>query len=414
MPLLPALGMLATVDNFTDQATWPYDDGWQGAAYRWTVQLTVDPQVHGSVETPNYQSYDGTDVRAGMWIGHIVEGKACQIISINSASSTNIEVVVEDVDRYNILSDYTLSGFGGLNQGRAFIFNLNEDGEPMWGDLAYTNSTFTQNFSFFNDLTARFRHRNKNKTYYSVTQTNNGFAVGDPIMLGSSGAYTKAIADTDTNASKAIGFVTSIGVPGPDDFTYRPLGRLIRGVSLTGIGNPGDVIYLDPAVAGGLTATKPANAKPLYVKINNTTAVSLYGGGGGGGGGGGAGLARYVAGATTGEEVQVLASGSSGDISYARQGNVGTFTIGAGARLISARARIPGSVPSSGQMIFDTGTADMANSSLANKWLPEVTATREDTGNMIPITCTMNGTSHSQFIVNNLPSDTTSHVRLTF
>ena len=126
MAFIPALGMFGVVNTVTDEANWPYNDGWQFAPYRWTIEVTIEPQVHGSVETPNYQSYDGTDIKIGMWIGDITGGQSCRIVGINSQTSNTIEVIVEDVDRFNILtSDPSLSGFGGVNTGRCFIFTLN-------------------------------------------------------------------------------------------------------------------------------------------------------------------------------------------------------------------------------------------------------------------------------------------------
>lgn len=280
MAFRPAINLFCNVTDIVGVAQWPLDDGWQGTDYRWRITVTVNAQMHGSVETPNWQMYDGTDVKTGMWIGHVTTGAICKIVNIVSQIPDQIVVEIEDIDRANILSDPLQSGFGGVPTGLAFIFATNENGEPVWGNIAYSNSFLTGNYAFFSDLAAKFRYRNDVQTYIEVTQTGHSFNVGDPIQLSASGQYLLAIANSVNNAEKVVGIVSSIGVPSPDSFSFRPLGKYVTGLNLVGKGLLGDVLYLDDVQPGALTSTKPENARPIYIKLSDTTAISIYGGDG--------------------------------------------------------------------------------------------------------------------------------------
>jgi len=283
MAFKPAINLFCDVSEVTSLAQWAGDDGWQGTDCQWQITLSVQPQLHGSVETPNWQSYDGTDIKVGMWIGSISNGAICRITNILSQAYDIAVVEIEDVDRVNILSDYTQSGFGGISDGLAFVFDLNENGEPVWGNLAYSNTILTGNYAFFTDIAAKFKTRNAVQTYIPGTQIAHTFVVGDIIQLSGDGTFILAIADTQDNAEKVLGVVSSVGIPSVDNFSYRPIGRYVKNLNLTGIGSVGDVLYLDNTIPGTITATKPAISKPIYIKINDTTGMIVTGGSGGGG-----------------------------------------------------------------------------------------------------------------------------------
>ena len=122
-------------------------------------------------------------------------------------------------------------------------------------------------------------------------------------------------------------------------------------------------------------------------------------------------LYRYNVNATAGEEVEVLASNNT--ITYSRAGNLGTFVIPAGVRIISAMMRIPGAVLAGGQFIVDMGTNDMGNGGLPTRWQPLLNCIREDTGAIVAVTVTFNATL-SQYNLNNLNAAATNHIRLAF
>ena len=122
-------------------------------------------------------------------------------------------------------------------------------------------------------------------------------------------------------------------------------------------------------------------------------------------------LYRYQVESTSGEEVEVLADGNN--ITYSRAGNVGTFTIPSGTRIISAMIRVPSSVQVAGQFVVDLGTNDMGNTGNADRWQPIANAVREDTGAVQPVTVTF-GASASKYNLNNMNTGATTHVRLAF
>ena len=104
---------------------------------------------------------------------------------------------------------------------------------------------------------------------------------------------------------------------------------------------------------------------------------------------------------------------SDNNITYSRTGNVGTFTIPSGTRLVSVMVRVPSSVQSGGVFIVDMGTNDMGNSGNSDKWQPIANAIREDTGGVQPVSVTF-GTTDSRYNINNCNTTTTTHVRLAF
>jgi hypothetical protein len=120
-------------------------------------------------------------------------------------------------------------------------------------------------------------------------------------------------------------------------------------------------------------------------------------------------LYRYPAYSSGNNNVEVLATGtgitvtkSSGDI---------TFTIPAHIRLISAKIR----VESLSTVVCYLGTSDMANSSMANRWMPIVQAWREDTGQqLMGVTTLMSLTDNTKFTINGLVNTTISQIRLNF
>jgi hypothetical protein len=122
-------------------------------------------------------------------------------------------------------------------------------------------------------------------------------------------------------------------------------------------------------------------------------------------------FSRYNVYSTVGEEVEVLASGTG--VTYGRAGNIGTFSIPAGTRIISAMMRIPGGVAPGGQFVVDLGTSDMGNSGLDNRWQPIINCIREDTGAVVSVTVAFN-VGLSRYNINNLNELTTNHLRLAF
>lgn len=87
-----------------------------------------------------------------------------------------------------------------------------------------------------------------------VSQTAHGFSVGDVIRSdGTANSYTLAQADSPANA-EAVGMVTNI--INANNFSYTSAAVQLSGVFVP-VAIPGTAIFLDPAIAGGMTLAKP-------------------------------------------------------------------------------------------------------------------------------------------------------------
>jgi len=276
MPVTPNLLLKANMYGPQDYAYWEENDNtsdpFYGYPYRWKVNLIVQPQAHSSHVTTFAMYYTGDDIRVGDWYATGVAGRALQVCEILSSDGTNMEVVLEDAERYNLYTDPTQSGSGLVPEGDGVIFRLNSDGLPVLGPIEeYYLPTQT-----VSDLTARFMARNGARDYVLVNQEFHGFFPGDVI-------YADSVADTGykkvdrNNIQKALGIVTEVNVPGLDYFSYRPLGRLVNNVNPPLWGQHGDTYYLDPNEPGALTLDKPAlNAIPVYFQLDlPTRAIQL-------------------------------------------------------------------------------------------------------------------------------------------
>lgn len=89
----------------------------------------------------------------------------------------------------------------------------------------------------------------------TVNQVAHGLSVGDVIKSnGTDNQFSVAQGDNGVN-SEALGIVTV--VVDADNFTYVSSAIQLGG-GFVPVGTPGDAIWLDPAVPGGMTTTKPS------------------------------------------------------------------------------------------------------------------------------------------------------------
>ena len=274
------LTLYGSVTDITESAWWSGSDGdgdpYVGYAYQWTI--TVDIQVQNTGNWSTGFSYNETNVQVGNWIvmTSSLPSTSLEIISITSAVAGVLTCVVEDVDRYNLM----LTGASGINPVSesgtydALIFALGDDGLAVFADV--TPSTIPVTVT--EEVQSRLRYRNYLQNNYSAYQAGNTFAVGDELMLNSDGTYSLATA-SGAGALNVVGQVVDINIPGAGYFTYQPVGRVINNISPNLPGNPGSIIYADPANPGQLTATPPTTgvAVPLYIQINTTTGIQLTG-----------------------------------------------------------------------------------------------------------------------------------------
>jgi len=268
----PAKVLSINVTAITGLAQWPHNDGegdkWYSSGtnpkyYQWEVTATVTAQAHGSHLTRKDFEYNGLDIQVGDWIAGATTGTCCRIVSISSKTASSVTMVVEDWLRYNTFR--SAIGNGIFNTGYCVVFQLNENGHPM---LDPVPTSITSN-DFYLNINSRFQYLNP-QMHYVLDQTAHGFEVGDVVSATSSG-FAKT---TTSTAEKVIGTVTNAG-PGPNQFMLRPNTRIIDFVPAIP-GSPGDFIYTDNSVAGGLTTTI-TSGRIQFLKIADAIETSVTG-----------------------------------------------------------------------------------------------------------------------------------------
>lgn len=134
--------------GFTDDPT----GEWVGYAKEWKVFLSVTPLANSGA-TPSY-SYNATNISVGDWIATSAGGIAVRIKEIVEVPNrSNIVVIAEDVDLYNILNDPTYSGQGIGPNVKGAIFPVDEiTNYPILGPI----SSYELDLNLQMDLFARF------------------------------------------------------------------------------------------------------------------------------------------------------------------------------------------------------------------------------------------------------------------
>lgn len=271
--------ILVNITSIADHAVWHdagnLNDPWINYPYQWQVTFNVTPQAHSDPNTPTPFTYTGLDIAVGDWIIFTdVRYLAVQIVSIISQTDSTLVVIVEDVDRFNLYNDPTQTGVGiGIVSPPGIydtvVFSIGADGMPSFANFP----SYTIPIDAAVEINNRFQFRNYARDFVRVYQPNNHFTVNMPIYLDSLGVYHASQANAAA-VQRTVGVVSSVNQPGTGWFTYRPIARLVNNLP-TLPGAPGDVLYAD-AVAGQLTSTAPTPyTKPIYLKINNTSALLL-------------------------------------------------------------------------------------------------------------------------------------------
>lgn len=106
----------------------------------YNYQFTVTPQTY----SPSGQ-YDGTTLAAGMWTTDATNGYAFRIRRIVSATTTIVNLILEDVGGFNASIDPSqgLDGGGPIDLSFGYVFELNANGLPA---LTAINNTPTITF----------------------------------------------------------------------------------------------------------------------------------------------------------------------------------------------------------------------------------------------------------------------------
>jgi hypothetical protein len=269
---------------------------WNGAAYTYSVTLTVIPQSTGDeFSQPTAFQYDGLNISVGDWIGQ-QNGLCFQISQINSATSTSVVCILKDVDVFNLVIS---GGNSPVEDQYGVIFNLGDDGTPVIDPTELQRGQFGNVNYWLNDLYGRFTYRNYLEDYYGIaieTGTQGatgytGFSLGDFVYLGPDSRFYQADSSIASEVEKVFGVVTAVDTPEDGDLGVRPFGRIFSNLPLLP-GATGDVLYFDSGATATnqLTSVKPtSNIFPTYIKMGPNAGLLLTSHSDVGGGGTGTG-----------------------------------------------------------------------------------------------------------------------------
>ena len=247
--------------NGTDDKWWLLGSNPRG--WRYTLEISISEQSHGSHLTRKPFKYNGMDVKIGDWIGYNNDGACVKVVSVVSKSETSVTVVAEDYQRYNTFKN---SNGGATGSGSSvIIFELQESGIPVIDPLPSGPGNLFQT-----NVGARFAHQNV-RDNYELYIKNNGLVKGNVVS-----AYNGNISTTSCDtASNMIGVVTMPG-PGPDYVTIRPHSRFVDDDVSIPSGNVGDRIFLD--TDGRLTLDEANSCGSVaYITVLSATPTVLTG-----------------------------------------------------------------------------------------------------------------------------------------
>ena len=269
-----------TIDTTYNNPSSVYD----GYPYTFSATLEIVPAVNSDDRiSPNSFNYDAYHITEGMWMGQ-TNGSSYQIISASvPTDSTHIDVILKDVDLFNLLNDSSISGSNTPTEGNfGVLFNLSEDGDTVLSAIELQRANLPDINYWLNDLYARFQYRNLLTSYYNNNPDNlvygSGYTVGQLVYLDNAGQFQIVDSSVQNQLEKAFGIITSVNEPEDGNMTVKPFGKITGGLNLTGIGAVGDLLYYDSTATSTnyLTTSKPANYPlPVYIKISNTTAAFL-------------------------------------------------------------------------------------------------------------------------------------------
>ena len=281
--ILPPLSIVAEVRNDSISINAYYTNPasvWDGYPYKFGVILDITTVTNSSQDTsPVPFEYNGVDINVGMWLG-LPNGTAYKITSIASKTASVVECVIEDVDLYNLLIDNTQQGNNTpIAQFNGLVFNIGNDGLPVITPTEQIRSVLGDPAQWLNDLHDRFRFRNYLTDFFAINPDDTsytGFAEGDFVKINSSAVFIKVTTNNQSDILSIAGIVTSVNTPSDGNLRVRPVGRIVSNLP-TLPGSVGDVLYFDPTQPNNLSATAPTTgvALPVYIKIDNTTAILL-------------------------------------------------------------------------------------------------------------------------------------------
>ena len=280
------LTLFTNISSITPYGWWSdplnQSNPWTGYPYQWQVEVKVTSQTHSDPTTTQPYTYNGLDVAIGDWLVFNNNALAVEIVAILYQDDFNLTLIVEDVALHNLLNDPGQSGNGigstsGDDNFDCLIINLNDEGIPIFASIP----DYSIPINLIADITNRFQFRNYIQDYILSDQPGNSFSLGDVVYLRNDGTYHPSVS-SDPDSTRSIGTVTSIDQPDVGNFTYRPFGRYVKNLpTLPGL--PGDRLYVSATNPGKLTNQAPYDsAIPVYIKINDTSAILSPASGGSG------------------------------------------------------------------------------------------------------------------------------------
>lgn len=267
-----------------------------GAGKCWTTTFILQATQRYNGGASTYNTYS---IVAGHWIAATVAGYAWRVRSVVSVpNSTNITLVIEDVDNYNsYISNLNVGGGPSTSSPNCILFSLNSWGQPVVSPLfGRFQSTTTLNLPV--EILSRFNALDPERQYIDAYQSGHSFVIGDPICA-QGGTFSKA---NNSNVKYVFGVVSGINNPAAGWFTFKSLGSyysdvnaFFPGIDFTqgGTVTPtlGTFYYYDTSGVRQYTTTPPSDtAMPAWVYLGVDAITGkiegiLYGAGGGGGGG---------------------------------------------------------------------------------------------------------------------------------
>jgi hypothetical protein len=278
MAILPPKVLMINIVSSSITTNWSNpnnpEDPYIGYPYQWEVVLSVTPQTHSNPNTPTPYYYVATDINVGDWISNSLGGAAFEIIGIVSVpDSTDITLLIEDIELFNTYNDPTSQGQGGPITGSGVLFSLDNDGVPILMGLESGILPDT----FATDLISRFNYRNLQQKYIRVNQPGHTFVLGDVIQPNSSVSGTYMLATDTQSIDLAVGTVSDVGTPSSDWFNFEAFGEVVYNVSPSLTGSYGSLFYLDPVNPGKLTSARPTEfARPIYLRLNSATTAIRF------------------------------------------------------------------------------------------------------------------------------------------
>jgi hypothetical protein len=172
--ILPPLCVPARVRFGTTNTATTYSNPssvWNGSSFSFTTTLDVYIQTNSSQDTtPTPYQYSGVDIEVGMWLG-LPNGYCYKIVAISSATDTEVQCTIEDVDLYNLLIDNTQLGNNfPPEEQEGLIFRISDDGLPVITPTELIRSVIGDPTQWLNDLHDRFRFRNYLTDFFAIVK----------------------------------------------------------------------------------------------------------------------------------------------------------------------------------------------------------------------------------------------------